>query len=852
MQLRTYPMAVLLVLALALGPLGAALAQGDEITLVPFTNETFGLQGMIPEGWNEAAPGVYARGAGMTDLASLIIQAAPGMTADALAGMLLPQLGIDALPESAGTLETDAYNWTLYEIEVEQAGLSITVDLALAENEAGVTLVLLQTLADEHEALHEAVFIPAVEAVAPAGVDAGAGEGAASGAADTYEDPDGRFSVPIPTNWSIEEREGYTYLYSPDELLNVSIVVVDTIDPEAAAEEAWAVVDPDFDRAIEQTDEIPFPPHDLFVLYTYEMGEDEEFVYQIEVRVYGDEAHVLIFKADLEEAQRRQSQLAIIDTGYDITAIEDTDLTTVEPLPLTEELLAEFEAYIETALETYDTPGAAVAIVRDGEIVYANGFGVRNPAGDPVTPETLMMIGSTTKTMTTLLMAQMVDEGVFDWETPAIEVLPTFAVAEPDITQSITMENLVCACTGVPRRDLELIIQAEDLTAEGMLESLETFEFFTDFGEAFQYSNQMVSAAGFLTTIAAGGELGTLYEDYVSLMEERVFTPLGMDSTTFSFEEVLAGDDYAVPYGLFLDFTFQPISFDLEEYWLEPIAPAGAAWSNVLDMGRYMLMELNEGVAPDGTRIVSAENLAHTWQPQVAISATDDYGLGWIVSDYHGLQLLSHDGNTLGFTAAFAFLPEQDLGIVVLTNQRISLLNTTVSARLLELIFEQPPTADDEMQFTFNLFRDQYLELAEDAERITAPDLVEPLVGTYTNEALGDVTISVNEEGVLIFDSSEFQSELWHYVSSEEIMDEAAAPLEGAGPEAVAVPTEEAAEPTAEVEPTEEAGDTGEISFLFYDPPLTGTGITFEQDDAGVWQITLGGGLTEYIFERVE
>ena len=112
-----------------------------------------------------------------------------------------------------------------------------------------------------------------------------------------------------------------------------------------------------------------------------------------------------------------------------------------------------------------------------------------------------MLIGSTTKTMTTLLMAQMVDEGVMTWDTLVTEVLPSFAVADPAITEAITMENLVCACTGVPRRDLELVFNSDELSAEEVVESLETFRFFTDFGEAFQYSNQMVATAGYLTAL---------------------------------------------------------------------------------------------------------------------------------------------------------------------------------------------------------------------------------------------------------------------------------------------------------------------------------------------------------------
>ena len=209
---------ILLVVVLALGSLAPALAQDDEITLVPFTSELYGVEGLIPEGWSEAAPGVYARGASAMDLTSLIIQAAPGMTADALSGVLLGQLGIDALPESTGTIETEDYTWTQYEIGVQQAGLSIKVDLALAEDDAGVTLVLLQTLEDSYDALHEAVFLPVVEALAPVSA-----EDVAARRSMRTRRP---FSSPIPLTGA-ERATAKRTSPRPNELITVSILTVE-------------------------------------------------------------------------------------------------------------------------------------------------------------------------------------------------------------------------------------------------------------------------------------------------------------------------------------------------------------------------------------------------------------------------------------------------------------------------------------------------------------------------------------------------------------------------------------------------------------------------------------------------
>ncbi len=811
----------LLVIALLLTGPATVLAQGgDEITLVPFTNEAFQIQGVVPEGWSMAAPGVYARGAHMGDLTSLIMQAAPGMTIDSLVSLLLHQLSIDALPEPIGVQETAAYTWTVYQVPVNASGFNIMIDLALAETETGVTLVLLQTLAGDYEALHEAVFVPALEALAPleaARPEAETGGGRA-GIASTYEDPEGRFSVPVPTNWTVEVREGYTYLYSPNDLIGVSIVVVEgEEDPEAAREQAWQIVDPAFDRELTDTVQVPSNELDNLMLYTYRFDEAEGLIYQVVVYVLDGTSTALIYRADLTDAQQRAAQLQIIDSGFEIAGMEKQDIAGVEPAPLADDTIAALEAYIADTMARYQTPGAAVAIVQNGAVVYAGGFGQRDPAGDPVTADTLMMIGSTTKTFTTLLMAQLVDEGLMTWDTPVTEILPTFRVADPDVTGRITMENMVCACTGVPRRDLEFIFQGEEITPQGVIASLADFTFFTDFGEAFQYSNQMVAAGGYLAALAAGGSFDTVYQDYTAQIQSRILDPLDMERTTFSFDAVQADADHAAPYSLALDFTYTPLPLAAEEMALYAVAPAGLLWSSANDMAEYLIMQLNQGVAADGTRIVSAENLDHTRQPQIAITATDSYGLGWIISDFYGQPMLSHAGNTLGFSSEFAFLPEADLGIVVLTNQQGSLLNSAVRDRLFELLFGLSLDTDARLEMAYTMLRSQ---LEKNYEKLTQTidDATAAIAGgTYTSDALGEIVIARQADGTLTLDAGAFQSALWLYTPDEE---------------------EQARTPE------------GQITLQLADPPLAGMDLTWEPVEDG-YQLKIGAGTMEYRFERV-
>jgi CubicO group peptidase (beta-lactamase class C family) len=467
--------------------------------------------------------------------------------------------------------------------------------------------------------------------------------------------------------------------------------------------------------------------------------------------------------------EKRFAQLDIVLSGLTLAGIVEVDLTGVTPQTLTPAHLDEFRAYIEDVLVRFDVPGAAIAVVQGDEVVFLEGFGVRGRGSDaPITPQTRLMIGSVNKTMTTMLMAQLVDEEVMAWDTPVQAILPRFAVADPEVSKRMTVRNLVCACTGVPRRDLEYFFNANELTAEKVIDSLRTFEFFTGFGEAFQYSNQLVATAGWVAAAAAGAAYGNLGNAYLELIQERVFAPIGMESTTFSLEEVVASDNYATPHSLSTTGARTPLPVDAERL-LYGLAPTGGAWSTAEDMARYVLTELNQGVAPDGAQVVSAQNLGETWQPQIPINATTSYGLGWFVDSYKGQPLLHHGGNTSGFSTDLAFLPEADLGIVVMTNGRLTNAFTqAVRFRLLELAFEQPHEFD--AQASFAHAQTVELALAPVAEAVAVdPAVVTPYLGRYSNDALGEVVLRLEGE-TLILDSGELVMEVRAH------MDDAGAP----------------------------------------------------------------------------
>jgi CubicO group peptidase (beta-lactamase class C family) len=362
---------------------------------------------------------------------------------------------------------------------------------------------------------------------------------------------------------------------------------------------------------------------------------------------------------------RRGAQVNIAVTGFQPAGVAAVDLTGVVPDALDAADVAMLGAYIEDNLARFDVPGAVVAVVQGGEVRLLRGFGARSLGSvAPMTPDTRLMIGSVGKTMTTLLMAGLVEEGRLSWDQPVQSVLPDFAVADPELSETITVQNLVCACSGVPRRDMEFLFNAESLDAEAVIGSLAGFEFFTGFGEAFQYSNQLVATGGWVAAAADGVEWGGLDAGYAHVLEDRIFAPLGMTRSTLDFAAVRADADVAMPHAPHGAGARARMPVETEAA-LRPVAPAGAHWSTGADMARYLQALL---AAAGAGGVVSSDSMSHLTTPQVPVSAKISYGLGWFVEDWKGQRLIHHGGNTFGFTSELAFLPEVGSGIVILTN----------------------------------------------------------------------------------------------------------------------------------------------------------------------------------------
>lgn len=322
-----------------------------------------------------------------------------------------------------------------------------------------------------------------------------------------------------------------------------------------------------------------------------------------------------------------------------------------------------FTEYAEEIMTDWGVPGMAVSVIKDGEVIFTQCLGLRDVEKNlPVTTRTLFAIGSCSKAFTSTAAGILVDEGRLEWDAPVIGSFPEFRMYDEYVTMHVSLRDLLSHRTGLPGC-YELLWFALPLERKDYFNSLAYLKPNKGFREEFQYSNLIYTVTGVLI----GRSAGCTWEEFV---KNRIFEPLSMESSNFSVSETLETDDFAQPYqskdGETVKIAFRNI---------DSFAPAGGIISNIDDMGRWLLLQLNEGKF-GGKQIISSQSLSQLHNPQMAIANKELaawmqaslYGMGWFVSDFRGHRLVEHGGNIDGFSALCSFLPEEGIGVVVLTN----------------------------------------------------------------------------------------------------------------------------------------------------------------------------------------
>jgi CubicO group peptidase (beta-lactamase class C family) len=425
---------------------------------------------------------------------------------------------------------------------------------------------------------------------------------------------------------------------------------------------------------------------------------------------------------------------------------------------------ATVDAAIRDALKAWGVPGASVAVVRHGEVVYLKGHGVREAGTDrPVTPDTVFPLASCTKAFTTTVLAMLVDEGTMAWDDPVRKHLDWFHLSDPLADRDVTLRDLVTHRTGL--RGHDLLWYRSPLKQEELVRRLALLPLDKPFRTTFQYQSTMFTAAG----LAAGSAGKSTWAD---LVRTRLLTPLEMTNASLTTTEVEKVTDRAMPHRPGEDGRPQVISW----YPQETPDPAGSLNASARDLTKWLIFQLNEGTYK-GKRLVGAAALRETHEPQIVLPLDADlnpetrlssYGMAWRIQDYRGTLMLSHAGAIDGFRAQIILMPREKVGVALLCNLNQSRINLALGNTLVDL-FLGLPKKDWNGYFLGVVKKERATGRARFEKQWGRPDPnskpslpLTSFAGSYEHPAYGKARVTI-EDGGLVLRWSSFKWPLAHY-----------------------------------------------------------------------------------------
>ena len=434
------------------------------------------------------------------------------------------------------------------------------------------------------------------------------------------------------------------------------------------------------------------------------------------------------------------------------------------------ERLREIDDYAVKIMKDWRVPGFAMAIVKDDAVIFAKGYGVRKMGeATPVDERTLFAIASNTKAFTAAALATLVDEGKIKWDDPVTKYLPGFQLYDPYVTRELTLLDLISHRSGLATFGGDLLWYDTTYNRDEILRRIRYLKPTSSFRSKYGYQNIMFLAAGQVVAAVTG-------KSWDEFIKERFLNPLGMSTTTTTINAFKSTDNVASPHNE-LDGKLRVVRYSN----VDGVGPAASLNSNVAEMAQWLRLQLNRGKY-DGKQIFSPAASREMWSPQTIIPISEaaekfnptrhfnTYGLGWFVSDYQGRKVVSHGGGLDGMISQVAMMPEENLGVVVLSNSETSLPSIMVnktfdtflgvakrdwSAEILARVNQSKAAGEAEEK-----------KLEAERAKNTKPSLsLQQYAGTYTGLMYGDARIAL-ENGkmvVRLVASPNFVGDLEHW-----------------------------------------------------------------------------------------
>jgi CubicO group peptidase (beta-lactamase class C family) len=422
---------------------------------------------------------------------------------------------------------------------------------------------------------------------------------------------------------------------------------------------------------------------------------------------------------------------------------------------------AQIDSLTELTLKTFDVPGIAVGVIKDGKLIHAKGYGVKSlRTMQKVDENTLFGIASNSKAFTSAALGMLVDEGKLKWDDKVTDYIPEFKMYDPYVTEAFTIRDLLThrSGLGLGAGDLMMFPDSNNFTKKDIIHNLRYLKAVSSFRTKYDYDNNLYIVAGEVVARVSGKS----WEDFI---EQRIMQPLGMMTSKASVNRLNNRNNIVMPHA---PVNGKVTTIDIE--WSEIANAAGGIVSNITDLSKWLIMQMDSGRYGDGKKIFSQEVHEDFWAPQTIINISGGgaynthfaaYGLGWFLSDVKGYKQVTHTGGLAGIVTQITLIPELKLGIIVLTNQQSGAAFTAITNTIKDSYLGVKGT-DRVKQM-----HDRVVKNEAEAKKITdtiwagiaaqqkntAPKAdIKNFIGTYTDQWFGDVIISI-KNGQPWFDS---------------------------------------------------------------------------------------------------
>ncbi len=427
----------------------------------------------------------------------------------------------------------------------------------------------------------------------------------------------------------------------------------------------------------------------------------------------------------------------------------------------TEKILVDLEQYARQLRQEWGTPGMAIAVVKDGETVYAKGFGVKELGGsDLVDTETIFQIGSTSKAFTGVLVGMMKDEEKFSWKDKVIDHLPDFRMYDSWVTAQFMIEDLMAQRSGMASYAGD--IQSElGFDRNHIIRSIRYMKPASSFRSEFAYVNNLLLVAAKLVEKYTG-------KSWQENVGERIFEPLGMNNTSATSDALMQAENrvslHSRDNGKVVSVPMDSQSFSCYVY-----GPAGGVNSNVIDMAKWLKFHINRGTL-NGKRLIKEETLDFMQTPKtiadyVFIEGKSYYCEAWVYTEYDPYPIIWHNGETSGNKTMLAFMPEAGIGIIVLSNMTDCKMPEAIAHRFFDLYFNNTLRDLNKEWLAKTKKKDEQEASSKKQPSSIMPAMsYENYIGTYQNPAYGDIEVILADKNLyMTMGPAKIKISLTHY-----------------------------------------------------------------------------------------